>query len=444
MVAEVEAAPTASPPHLLPHLITGIYSLIFLGPMVGPFGGASTFFDDLCLPIRLLSLFEIGGSRPRSTHIAYASAYHQEQRPHVLLSAARFQMNDYFGHIHGSTVPSLSCSALDACWSFNTLLTWRARSMVKQLGMRDDFKVEKEKCVMMNFLSANNISHPRVVGTWYDQAAFNRTVDALPLMDTPWPLFIKACHLTTGGAQSVQMWKSSAWVKEHREEIEKWTQAKRAYDEHDGRQWREYHKAMVSTLTPGFLLQEPANVSFDPFRANQPLEFKTEVLWGRAILASWRGNGKLLVSRAPETNPGAGIRFEAFSDDLLLTPVAPDSYWNYLRDERHFELCIWPIAEALARAGGFDEVRVDIFVGPRGAPHLCQVNEISLTSGSKYGMHAMFLANLWGEVGARVACAWRVQLRPAEGVRAERVHRAGVRGVQIKIKEIQASSHRYV
>ena len=112
MVAEVEAAPTASRPLLLPHLITGIYSLIFLGPMVGPFGGASTFFDDLCLPIRLLSLFEIGGSRPRSTHIAYASAYHQEQRPHILLSAARFQMNDYFGHIHGSAVPSLSCSAL--------------------------------------------------------------------------------------------------------------------------------------------------------------------------------------------------------------------------------------------------------------------------------------------------------------------------------------------
>ena len=88
-----------------------------------------------------------------------------------------------------------------------------------------------------------------------------------------------------------------------------------------------------------------------------------------------------VVPCKPLTADG-NVRGESVGSDGLLLPGNPLA------------------AEALARAGGFDEVRVDIFVGPRGAPHLCQVNEISLTSGSKYGMHAMFLANLWGEVHA--------------------------------------------
>ena len=53
------------------------------------------------------------------------------------------------------------------------------------------------------------------------------------------------------------------------------------------------------------------------------------------------------------------------------------------------------------------QVRVDIFVGPRGAPHGCMVNEISLTSGSKNAMHGMYMAHLWAEVhasGAHATC----------------------------------------
>ena len=60
-------------PPLLPHLVSGVYGLIFLSDVFGVnenYGGESTFFDGLNLPIRMLALLEVSG--PRTTHLDYA------------------------------------------------------------------------------------------------------------------------------------------------------------------------------------------------------------------------------------------------------------------------------------------------------------------------------------------------------------------------------------
>ena len=81
---------------------------------------------------------------------------------------------------------------------------------------RDDFAIEKSKCVMNDFHERNGLPIPRLLGNWTNRTIFLREMKSGRALAhvKQWPVFVKFCHLTQGSADSVRRIKSQAWLNE--------------------------------------------------------------------------------------------------------------------------------------------------------------------------------------------------------------------------------------
>jgi hypothetical protein len=123
---------------------------------------------------------------------------------------------------------------------------------------RDDFKVEKDKCVMYEYFTLNNIPICPLLGKWDTLESFVadlRTGDAFRNATT-WPVFLKTCHLTQGSSASTRPLFSKAAAVGEAEHLAKWLASKWVYRADDWeRPWRKDGNLLTDHLTPGIILQ---------------------------------------------------------------------------------------------------------------------------------------------------------------------------------------------
>jgi len=161
-------------------------------------------------------------------------------------------------------------------------------SLLKATG-RDDFLIEKSKCVMSSFFERNQLPMVAILRNWTDHRNFTADMrSGAAVRDvTTWPIFIKFCHLTQGSARSVRAVPSAKWLADNIEELEGWVSEKWTMKANDWtRPWHESSNALTDVAPPGVFLQAPARSSQN-LRTGKSyfIETKVEVLWGKAYLA---------------------------------------------------------------------------------------------------------------------------------------------------------------
>merc|ERR1711907_845724 len=139
----------------------------------------------------------------------------------------------------------------------------------------DDYRVEKDKCTMYSWLKLNNFPH---VALHFDPDAGPQTPwrsedkfiadmrDGRAYEGTQsWPIWVKACHLTQGSAESTRPLKNAEWITENIDQFDVWAKSKWNYVANDWeREWRDEGNALTADIPKGFLLQESAQLTFDP------------------------------------------------------------------------------------------------------------------------------------------------------------------------------------
>ena len=261
---------------------------------------------------------------------------------------------------------------------------------------RDDFLVEKDKCVMSRSLQAAGLRILPTLGMW---ASLGELIHALAsgLGETmTWPAYLKACHITQGEARSVKMLPSREWVSTHQIELQLWVQQKWALRANDrGRPWTEASNALTNVIPPGFFLVGPASTwspnKDTPAEKRVVLELKVEVVWGRAYLAM---ENSYRITFLRDSTPTPALPF-CLHDKGEIRSIPRSSWWAEIYRDGYLP-CVWDLAERTAQALAADTLRVDVFL-MAGDPTGCAVNEISLSSAMNYGPNDRYLTLLWIE-----------------------------------------------
>ncbi|CAE8734312.1 unnamed protein product [Polarella glacialis] len=311
-----------------------------------------------------------------------AQKYYEEQRPIVEQAAKNFDLHGYWD---GMAEVPLDTSLID-------LLALRVTIMKSKMDNegREDFRIEKDKCDMLQFLKRNDFPIPQVFGVWRDTPA-NFVEEFLSKQAVPsnasWPVFLKSCHLTQGVEDSVRKLPSREAMTTQRSELTRYVEQK--WNRHAvdvDRSFARDGNALTGVLQPGVALQ--ANYP-------SPNEFKIVVLWGRAYLAyDIENEGVVLRDGTFEQ----GSRARPYGTGLP-TPITEIPHMAWLIEEGHLER-MWRLAEVTALAIGIDQIRIDVFIR-KGEPEAINVNEISLSSGQPNHMHTEFMAKLWVEPHVR-------------------------------------------
>jgi len=277
-------------------------------------------------------------------------------------------------------------------WTLGTLL-------VKQ--DRDDFRIEKDKCKLVEFFLLNRLPTPTTYGPWQDKEQFLAAMDTDELKDgfkNKPGAFLKCCHLTIGGGRSsVTRITSLEWARKNKHTLHEFMDHFWTLQPDDlQRSWRLANNYITDNahLTPGVMVQSSVG---------RMMELKVEVVWGHAyvahiteedsgsLLTRWP-NGTFMVEVFPKDGqPGNLIRHAGIP---LADGVEFNSRWMF--DDPQYLQCAWDLAEYAAQAMAIDEVRVDIFV-VKGDPGGCKCNEDSISSGVPYGSHFKYLAKMWNE-----------------------------------------------
>lgn len=306
-----------------------------------------------------------------------AHKYYEAQRPLFEAAAKEFELHPAFQFERD--VPS------EGWATFYDMVTLRMKNMRVHWDQHrwDDFKIEKDKCVVVSMLANNSIPHSKVLGIWRD---VDLLVDMLPgvlAKQTKFPIFLKSCHLTAGADNSVLKppFKSVASFEERKEMIPGWLNQKWKKRSNDyERTWSADANPLMGTLKPGFMLQTPASFT---------LELKIEVIWGRVYLLMVDGM-EAAITRDRELQY---YERGTFTSDWLNQNVEPPQELAWILEEEHDLVCI-EIAEKLAKIVGIDEIRVDIFI-KKGQPKNAMVNEDSISSGGQYRSHFNHMAEVW-------------------------------------------------
>jgi len=372
--------------------------------------------------------------------VGTARTYYLEQRPRILAAARSMHLNWYWAQAspdiaklevnagplsggQGSYLGDWFLVYFEAhpYWDvvnppgtydrYSYVATARFRAMRRNLEVhgRDDFKIEKSKCVMTRFLQRNAFPIPPILSIW-NTSSLPSELNEASCPSAPLPLFVKACHLTQGHLHS--------WSRVERcdqlPELKAWMEAifNTVADDHK-RMWAEDADKLTAKLEPGFFLQGGVKLSPDhvPLQyagtggalaelAGSPresiFELKCEVLWARVylcelVLGEMPGPTQVFYLRSPDDDDEAvtmdphGHESETVNGDNR----------EWVRTEGHMA-CVFKLAERVARAAAIDQMRVDIFV-TKGDPDGCMVNENSLSSGSDTWPHRMYVARLWAE-----------------------------------------------
>ncbi|GAB5371932.1 hypothetical protein AAMO2058_001622500 [Amorphochlora amoebiformis] len=330
--------------------------------------------DGRYLSIQARSSFESAKAAHR------AEMYYLSQLPHIEASINNFTLHPYF-----------TKTEVWAGIRLEDIIIQRAKSFTLQFDTTGatGYKIEKDKCYMLNFLAAHRIEIPEIIGIYKDREVFfKRLVELKASMNTTkYPIFAKACHLTQGGDKGTTIVNSASrltmelfpWAEQ------KWDQVARD----DNRPWSENMNRLLANLEPGIALQR----KFDGFRLSPnhtPLEVKVEVVWGRAYLGLFADFHDIVALRDGTFEFTDRTRY---SPDHYTVGNHPDTRLLWLQDEGHMR-SVWALAESVARAIGVGELRVDIFIDPVRPAHPA-VNEISLCSGHNYFFHSTYLAEAW-------------------------------------------------
>ncbi|KAL1500705.1 hypothetical protein AB1Y20_013352 [Prymnesium parvum] len=343
-------------------------------------------------------------SSSRAQQWAAARAYFWRQRPHVLRAAAEFELHPYWPRATNGTA------------SFEALVGERAAAMAAALAAdgRDDFVVEKDKCLMYAYLRRHCLPLAPVLRTWRGSPAEVRAALLGMAADggVAWPLYLKMCHLTQGPEDSVRQLRSAAWTARHIDDVEAFVASKWARRAHDA---DRFLANAMDAITSGLRAGAMAQAAF-----SSPAELKVLVLWGRVYVAYVMAELSGVLTR--EGLFERGCRACCVQQQALPTPLAAVPELAWIARERQLPRA-WLLAETAAAAMGADQVRIDIFLR-KGAPAALVVNEISLHTGAPLHFHAEFAALLWSQTG-------RYKRYPAEGAWRRKVagaalHQLGV------------------
>jgi len=328
---------------------------------------------------------------------ARARAYYEEQRPHFEVAAKRFHLHQHF------VDTARNFSETDTTYYDLSEKRLRAMASLLKVTGRDDFLIEKSKCVMSSFFERNQLPMVAILRNWTDHRNFTADMrSGAAVRDvTTWPIFIKFCHLTQGSARSVRAVPSAKWLADNIEELEGWVSEKWTMKANDWtRPWHESSNALTDVAPPGVFLQAPARSSQN-LRTGKSyfIETKVEVLWGKAYLAILYPEGLDHVEPLV-TRPNGTWHAEVFDGypavlAAISVPMATDAWYQWIFTEGHMD-CAWHLAERTATLMGADQVRLDIFLA-RNHPGECSLNENSISSGHPYGAHGEHLANIWYE-----------------------------------------------
>jgi len=332
---------------------------------------------------------------------ARAEAYYTRQRPLFHAAARRWTLHPYFAEQGRAPEFNRWDSTL-----YDTLVgRLRVMGTLLHTQGRDDFRVEKDKCEMYKFVQRNALPTVPVVGFWYDQEEFLAQLQSGAAFGTTpkWPMFVKFCHLTQGSMLSTRRIKSEAHLHENWDEIATWVRTKWGLHADDiTRPWREYSNALTDVVPPGVLVQQPANLTWNPQRGKWGVvEVKVEVVWGRAYLGALLpddDSSEFPVVMRGATDDDADI--EVFDSYLSVIthrgmPLPPDAWYAWVLEPGYMS-CVWHLAERMAAIMRADQVRVDIFLTHNQSAN-CAINEDSLSSGQNYGPYTSFLTRTWLE-----------------------------------------------
>eukprot|EP00472_Partenskyella_glossopodia_P004899 CAMPEP_0197532648 /NCGR_PEP_ID=MMETSP1318-20131121/40480_1 /TAXON_ID=552666 /ORGANISM="Partenskyella glossopodia, Strain RCC365" /LENGTH=491 /DNA_ID=CAMNT_0043089283 /DNA_START=381 /DNA_END=1853 /DNA_ORIENTATION=+ len=253
------------------------------------------------------------------------------------------------------------------------------------------FMIEKDKCMLFDFLKNNGLPLPEVLGIFREQKDLEEKLRYLSVAGKRkqgFPVFIKACHLTQGGDKgTIPAWESN--ITSYQTQIMPWVERKWAQrPRDDGRPWTTEMNQLLSNLAPGVAIQGPFNGIFiSP--DHTPLEVKIEVLWGRAYLGLFGDYHDIIALR---TGVYEYTNRDHNSNSYWTLENKRDKRLEWLNDVGHMDAA-WELAERVALAIGIDEVRVDIFIDPL-RPERPVVNEISLSSGHDYLYHSPYLSQI--------------------------------------------------
>ena len=131
---------------------------------------------------------------------AKATKYYESQREIFEEAARNFEIHPYF-----------ELDDVKENLTFRQVVHKRIQNMYDQFAENGsmDYRLEKDRCAMFEFLSRNKIKHPKVTKMWYSQEKMISDVTSgkVTKMMKNWPIFFKACHLTqrsSGGTFAVK------------------------------------------------------------------------------------------------------------------------------------------------------------------------------------------------------------------------------------------------
>lgn len=315
-----------------------------------------------------------------------AEAYYKAQKPLIRESARNHSVHAYFASV-GKHVKSENIGWYE-------MIGFRAKEMARMLEQegRDDFRLEKDKCTMMDFFQRNNFPMPSVIKVWKVRENFKSELEQPEtlLANAKFPVFLKCCHLTQGSSKSTIPLKSVEYVKQNWTWLKRWIDSKWKYVADDWeRPWAKDGNKLTDTLKPGFLLQQPFPIPNGS--GMQFMELKVEVIFGRAYLAVANEPYKGTMVLRDNTVEAFPTLWAQTTNSAIVNPEIT----KWVQDEGHLPK-VWALAEKAAKIMAVDEVRIDIFIR-RGDPDGLMINENSLSSGMGYRMHFNFMAKLWAE-----------------------------------------------
>jgi len=300
-----------------------------------------------------------------------AEHYYNQQLPKIKVAARNFHVHAYFA--------SLKRYVTTEKVGWYEMIGYRVKEHARLLASdkRDDYRVEKDKCVMMEFFERNQFPMPKIFKVWRVKSKAIQDLTERPeqiLGDTKFPVFLKSCHLTQGSSKGTTPVKSLLELKDSWTWFHRWINAKWQYRSDDWeRPWAADMNLLTNTLVPGLLIQGPFEIPKGP--GCQFMELKVEVLYGYAYLAisnePYKGT---IITRDGNIEVYPGIR-RGITNAAIQNPE--ETKW--VEEEGHLPK-VWAMAERAAKIIGADEIRIDIFIR-RGDPDGVNINENSLSSG---------------------------------------------------------------
>ncbi|GAB5357019.1 hypothetical protein AAMO2058_000337800 [Amorphochlora amoebiformis] len=181
-----------------------------------------------------------------------AQKYYNTQLPIIRAQAKNYSVNSYFA----SVGPYIKTEKV----GWYEIIGFRAKIMASMLEEqhRDDFKVEKDKCVMMGFFQKNKFPMPKVLKVWRVKQDTIRDLkqDSHHLLEgTEYPVFLKCCHLTQGSSKSTIAIKSPAQIRRTWSTLLRWINIKWDYRSDDWeRPWAKDMNKLTDSLLPGYVI----------------------------------------------------------------------------------------------------------------------------------------------------------------------------------------------